>query len=456
MNKKGFTLVELLAVIVLLSLLGVFTVSTILEQTESNSRLVDSATEKMIKAAAQEYVSLNSENFERKSGNVYCIEVEKVLETNDIEDVNANTKNKLSSTNTYVKVIFSKDSFEYDITSDCHRTVGILPNKPNLRSNMVPIKWDSNNNIVKADVSKPGDWYNYSEKRWANAIIVSQEYLSALKSLKPGELIVPFNETLEDVIFVVWIPRFNYSLTSSTVNITFEPGTTSTTAHPAFSNSDGFWVSKFELTNNSEIGSSYSFSPYNDTKANLENLINNISTRTDYNFVKKEATVSMISNYEWAAVAFLTNSDYGIGKEKLYPADNKTGILKRYIVGMSPKEYEVISLTSRTNLPTSDAYYSNDSVFTSSTRNVTGVYDLSGGGNEWVIDTEDKLKTVYSTEAAALNSTLGRADSATPTRNINEGLNYCLARGGNLTTNGLFAFELYSCTASLSTRITVK
>ena len=90
MNKKGFTLVELIAVIALLTLLGVFTVSTILEQTESNSSLVDAATEKLIKAAAQEYVSLNSENFERKSGNIYCIDMQKVLAVSDIEDMNAN------------------------------------------------------------------------------------------------------------------------------------------------------------------------------------------------------------------------------------------------------------------------------------------------------------------------------------------------------------------------------
>ena len=456
MNKKGFTLVELIAVIALLTLLGVFTVSTILEQTESNSSLVDAATEKLIKAAAQEYVSLNSENFERKSGNIYCIDMQKVLAVSDIEDMNANTKNKLSSTNSYVKVTFSKDSFEYDIASDCVTNVDILPNKPNLKSNMVPIKWDSNNNIVKADVNKYGDWYNYAEKRWANAIIVSQDYLATLKSLRPGELIVPFNETLEDVIFVVWIPRFRYSMGSNIINITFEPGVKSTNTHPAFEGTDGFWVSKFEVTRNTEISSSYSFNTYNNTKTNLDILVSNISDDTDYNFIKKEVNVSMISNYEWAAVAFLSNSKYGVGSEKVYAADTKTGIIKRYTVNMIEPEYKVIPLTKKASLQTDDAYYSNDSVFASSTRNVYGVYDLSGGANEWVSDSETRLKALYNTDAAALRSTLGRLDSATPSYDINSGHNYCMARGGGATNNGLFAFDFYPCNSSFSTRLIIK
>ena len=86
MNKKGFTLIELLAVIVLLTLLGVFTVSTILEQTSSNKSLVDDVTANVIKTAAQEYISLNSDNYERKSGNIYCLDVEEILTTLNIED----------------------------------------------------------------------------------------------------------------------------------------------------------------------------------------------------------------------------------------------------------------------------------------------------------------------------------------------------------------------------------
>ena len=457
MDKKGFTLVELLAVIVLLTLLGVFTVSTVLEQTESNKVLIDSVSEKLIKVATQEYVSLNNENFERKSGNVYCIDVDKILNSSNIEDMDANTKKSLSSINAKVKVTFLKDNFEYDLVNDCVSNSDILPNKPNLKSNMVPIKWDKNNNIVMADAAKSGDWYDYSEKRWANAIIVSHDYLSALKSLKPGDLIIPFNQNVEDVIFVVWIPRFKYSVSSNIINVTFEAGMSSSgNTHPAFENTDGFWISKFEITRNSELSSSYSYSAYTDSKPILENLIDNIADLTDYNFVKNETTIKMISNYEWVATAFLANSKYGIGSEKMYAADSKTGLIKKYVVGINSKKPKIMQLTKKSNLTTDDIYYSSDSVFVSSTRNVTGVYDLSGGADEWVNDSETSLKAVYNTDAAALRTASGRLESYVSTYDINSGNNYCLARGGNLTNNGLFAYEFFPCNTRLSTRLTIK
>ena len=457
MNKKGFTLVELLAVIVLLSIIGVFTVSTILEQTESNNILVDSASRKIIESATQEYVTLNTQNFDRKSGNIYCLDVEKVLEAANVDNLSANTKDKLSNANAKIKVTFSKNNFEYDIVNDCVSNVDVMPNVPNLKSNMIPIKWDNNNNVVKADVSKPGDWYDYSEKRWANAIIVSHDYLATLKSLKPGDLIIPFNQSIEDVIFVVWIPRFKYTINSNVVNITFEPGFTSNDAiHPAFENTDGFWISKFELTYNSEVSSTYGFNAHLDTKSSLSVLANNVADVTDYNFVKNDVKISMVNNYEWVATAFLTNSSYGVGSEKLYVSDIKTGLIKRYTVGLNITKSNIIPLTKKTNLEADDVYYSDNSVFASSTRNVTGVYGLSGGANEWVNDDEARLKQIYNTDASGLHNFSGRLGSAVSTYNINSGSNYCLARGGDLNNNGLFAYEFYPCDTKLSTRLIIK
>ena len=465
MNKKGFTLVELLAVIVLLTLLGVFTISTLLEQTDSNKSLVDAASERLIKTAAQEYITLNNENFERKSGNVYCLYVEEILNATDVENINANTKNELSSTNAKVKVTFLKDNFEYDVTNDCVSNVDILPNTPNLRSNMIPIKWDKNNNIVKADVGKYGDWYDYKEKRWANVMIVSHDYLSDLKALKPGELIVPFNQAIEDAIFVVWIPKFKVNSynpgSSKPFDISFEAGlTTTASTHPAFENTDGFWVTKFEVTRNSELGSTYSFNAYISNKQGLVDSINNMVDVTDYNFVRNEATISMISNYEWAAVAYLTNSEYGIdsgvNKEKLYPTDKITGVIKRYTVGMDFGSYKVIPLSKLSSTQVDDPYYTNDSVFASSNRNVTGIYGLSGGADEWVMDNISRLSA--SDNAAALNTTKGRLGSSEPGMDIADAVinGFCLARGGDTNNGGLFTYDFYSCGRNLSTRITIK
>ena len=181
MNKKGFTLVELLAVIVLLTMVGVFSVSVILEKNDEKREQIDSATKELIITAAKNYVSKNSASFEPKSGNTYCLDLKEVLTKEDIENINANSNKEITLTNTKVKVTYSQNNINYDVVNDCQENVDTLPNAPVLASNMIAIKWDQNNNIVVADQNKYGDWYNYEEKRWANAIVVPKEKLAKYK-----------------------------------------------------------------------------------------------------------------------------------------------------------------------------------------------------------------------------------------------------------------------------------
>ena len=200
MNKKGFTLVELLAVIVLLTMVGVFSVSVILEKNDEKRDQIDSATKELIITAAKNYVSKNSASFEPKSGNTYCLDLKEVLTKEDIENINANSNKEITLTNNKVKVTYSQNNINYDVVNDCQENVDTLPNAPVLASNMIAIKWDQNNNIVVADQNKYGDWYNYEEKRWANAIVVPKEKLAKYKSLQAGELILPFNEIDDNLI----------------------------------------------------------------------------------------------------------------------------------------------------------------------------------------------------------------------------------------------------------------
>lgn len=399
MNKKGFTLVELLAVVVLLGIIGYFALSTIVEKVEENRKTVDSATEKVIRAAVQQYMNSYSNRIERKNGNIYCFELSEVLSLSNMEDINPNTKQKLTDEKSKIKVTFLEENFEMDLTNNCTSNVDPISNVPNLKSNMVPIKFDANNNILKADPDKFGDWYNYSEKKWANAMIVSPIRLAEYKALKSGELIVPFNEKITDVIFVVWIPKFSYTTGTSLTNVTFVSGSdVNETLHPAFNNIDGFWISKFELTYNTEISSTYEFNAYTNSKSNLENLITNIKTNSDYNFVK-DSIVTMESNNEYEATAYLANSKYGKGTD-FNIASTKTGFRNGYDTGY---------------------YHSSNGLTTSSTGNITGVFGLSGGANEWVLNGSN-----------------------------------CTTRGGGTSNGSLFASSNQTCTNNYSTRITIK
>ena len=476
MNKKGFTLVELLAVIVLLTLLGVFTVSTILDKTDEKKNKIDSTTENLLKTAAQNYIFKNKGSFNQTLGNVYCLKVSDVLTSEDIKNINANSENSIDESKTYVKVTFLKDSASYDVVDTCSSNEQVLPNNPLLASNMIPIKWDKNNNIVMPDIGTYGDWYNYDEGRWANAIIVPQELLSKFKSLKPGELIIPFNEIVDEVMFVVWIPSFEYSPKGGSkfeADLKFTIGISSK-SHPAFSNISGFWIGKFELTtlNNSvslignELNSSYSQKAYTDTFKNMNDKINALYT-SSYRFLDNEVTLRMIENREWAATAFLTHSKYGLKTEKVLASDIYTGTIANFSLKeinsyqkypVSKLSYGIDHFANYTN----EIYYSENSVFASTTRNVTGVYGLNGGNNEWVISKyclnyEDE-STCASLNEEVLDEALtnsyisGKYDSYVGTYNTS----VCLTRGGGKENNGIFAFNSQTCNAYNTSRLVIK
>lgn len=81
-NKKAFTLVELLAVIVLLGILMILTFPKILEMTNSQSARVSNAKMTLIKTAAKSYVADHKNQYPAKEGNTYCISLESLENEN--------------------------------------------------------------------------------------------------------------------------------------------------------------------------------------------------------------------------------------------------------------------------------------------------------------------------------------------------------------------------------------
>ena len=296
-------------------------------------------------------------------------------------------------------------------------------NSPAIMTGMIPIYFDENNNTVElTDNSSTEDWakwYNYDQKRWANAITKNSD----------GQI----------TGYWVWIPRYEYKIDGATVNIKFI--STSKTKvdknydhiHPAFEDGSekgknnhymngewrdeipGFWVAKFQagfaggnndVTKvNSATGKSYPVFlgrtyAYNMIKiGDAYELARNLTTLNNiYGLDSSKTDSHMSKNSEWGAVAYLTISTYGLEDvNKLKCNDvyikNSGGYLVFGITGYS-NEGENVGNTSVETPPYGDIIVSEDGTkksyawYTemgqkgSSTQNITGVYDLRGCLNE--------------------------------------------------------------------------
>ena len=243
---------------------------------------------------------------------------------------------------------------------------------------MVPVVYDGTK-WVYSDGTQT-NWYNYTDKQWANAVVLNS---GVTKNVG--------DEVTEDEVvqWYVWIPRYKYKKFSNTpkeqeISVTFENGTSTTgtgenVTHPAFTFGSteltGFWVGKFEIsTTDSTCNSSASSANCNKVLtmtikpnvsswryATISNHFTSIqNAKTTYGI--NNADSHMLKNMEWGAVAYLKQSKYGLGTTDIAVNTNSSNY---------------------TGGGTDNAYKTN--VAQSTTGNIYGVYDMSGGTFEYVM-----------------------------------------------------------------------
>ena len=286
-------------------------------------------------------------------------------------------------------------------------TKDTIPNAPVLAEGMIPIAYDGTN-WVKADTNNTdNNWYNYKNKMWANAVMVTSDKRDTYMNANNGT-VIPEDDILA---YYVWIPRYRYKLfnvdfTSGTspqvIDVEFVYGTSrqndETTCqvsdtgeetcqnkangnwytHPAFTMINasgnktelkGIWVGKFEVSGSSTaprvkpgVSSLTSI-----TVANMYSA-GKLFRSTDYitsNGINQSDS-HMMKNIEWGAVAYLKQSNYGLGITDITINDNSS-----YTGGGSGTSYK-----TNTGQSTSG--------------NITGVYDMSGGKDEYVMGNYNK------------------------------------------------------------------
>ena len=308
-------------------------------------------------------------------------------------------------------------------------------NAPVLSSNMIPVYYDSTSDSWKKADSNNSDegnkWYDYDNKMWANAVTVSNINRDTYLKASAGTEI-----SMDDINTMwIWIPRYTYTYlntnTPEEIKIKFEKGTestgtikctdtatgesstsetcidstnggllagTSTYTHPAFTFGDeeltGIWVGKFEVS--SDITCTVSDLIGVGSGCNLKTIRPNIKpnvtswrgaqvgtffngiqkmneSNNKYGFSDSDDT-HMMKNMEWGVVAYLSHSKYGINKEVALNS------VSTYITGCGPQ-----SSGSTSSGSTGNSYNTTLGQSASTTGNVYGVYDMSGGANEYVM-----------------------------------------------------------------------
>ena len=310
-------------------------------------------------------------------------------------------------------------------------------NKPVLASNMIPVYYDEANSVwKKADVNNKDSsyqWYSYNstgDKKgmWANSVTVKDTNRQTYLNATPGTTI-----SMDDITTMwVWIPRFKVNTTDfgtisgechcsnisyttreecenigslwscpnpRAIDVTFVKQNETAIDAFTFGNKElsGFWYGKFE------VGGTLASSCTNET-CNVSNIVvkpNMTSLRSQkvssyffasrsmeqpnnsFGFINSEVDTHMSKNNEWGAVAYLTHSIYGRCTDSTTCTEVGINNNCSYITGYGAPA------GSKYN-DTNGAYNTSLGKEASTTKNIYGIYDMSGGAYEYVMGVYNK------------------------------------------------------------------
>ena len=279
--------------------------------------------------------------------------------------------------------------------------------EPELYSGLIPVTYNDTNEIVIADLYS--NWYDYDAHEWANAILIDQnntttknKYLNADGTYKSGTVV----EETDILQMYVWVPRYKYQLfnvsgsysSPQMIEVEFESANTAKSSgtqnnewltHPAFTfgttELNGIWVGKFESSNSTSditiIPNSFSLTdlPLGD----MFNASRAIETNIKYGLTSSEVDTHMMKNMEWGAVAYLTNSKYG-----RYQSDGSCISSGCEVWINNNNSYTTGCAGSTASAGPSSScnqWNTTNGVKASTTGNIYGIYDMSGGAYEYVM-----------------------------------------------------------------------
>ncbi len=450
MKNRGFTLVELLGVLILLAVILTLVFPSVLNLITNSRGEVKSLTNKLVENAANLYIDSNKDKFDEQNGNSYCVTLSELVSEGYIKSPIVFSDTDEDQTELKSVQINYNNGYTYELKNN-DECVEHIPYKeellngsdPELFEGLYPVIYDEDKSSwVIADLNEK--WYSYQEQWWANAVVLKKGI-----EKHSGDEITVDGDDPEALAMFVWIPRYSYTISSTAkgesvacnnmfselcypnpgaIDIKFINKSTKDTGtatydgntpsgwltHPAFTfgskELSGYWMGKFE-TSHATFSSKNEVNSLNCSNENCESadglrvLPNQIALTNNnvanffyasrsmsregnaFGLNKDKIDTHMSKNIEWAAVAYLTQSLYGKYNNSSYTGENK-----EVYTNNSSRNYTGRSLgaptTSKNSSTTEGTYHydvKNSGTGASTTGNIYGIYDMSGGIEEFVM-----------------------------------------------------------------------
>ena len=243
--KKGFTLVELIGVIIILGLIVLIALPPILNAIRGKESEISEASKEIIYSAANLYVSDNSNSFPKTNGNTFCVTLDTLTQGDYLPDVvyDAVSGDEVLLTN-MVEVKYEQDRFSYNLNNECvekiikTELIEILLEQYNPDNTTGLVQDETNSNIyyykgTNEEVSNNYLWYGGHHWRVVEfdtdadtLLLISQQPLTAIQ---PASAVWETKEAYEASYINTWLNEYFYnsldsSVQNSIVSNTFNVG----------------------------------------------------------------------------------------------------------------------------------------------------------------------------------------------------------------------------------------
>ena len=186
-NNKAFTLIELLAVIIIVVLITILVLPRIVDSVNNSAYKVDDALKEIIYNASDAYISNHETSFPKKNGNNYDISLRDLINDEILKYPIKNAKGK-DITDKYCVYVHYNNSYEYEII-ECHKSLKevIELDKNHIKKNVL-VNGKTVNKVygTKDEQTKMGNYVWFSGQLWE--VVETDDTNHSIKLVSPVSL----------------------------------------------------------------------------------------------------------------------------------------------------------------------------------------------------------------------------------------------------------------------------